>query len=143
MLVAHRVPAARISQRYLLTSSLARRRSGARAEPAFVDATHLPQLVRVGPVAVGAGLEERGKPLQAPVREKDAELGLELALADDRVPVAVRPERRGSVVDVERTKPIEPDALVQLVEQLVHDLALRHVDSRHVEVARVETNAEP
>ena len=67
----------------------------------------------------------RGRPGPAPraapaasgrrrVREELAELLAELALADVRVPVAIRAERRAGVVDVQRAQPVEPDRAVEL-----------------------------
>ena len=57
-------------------------------------------------------LEVGAQVLQRRVGEEGAEALAELALEDVRVPVAVRAERRGAVVDVERAQPVEPDRLV-------------------------------
>src|SRR4051812_41146262 len=140
-LVEASVPAARISQRYLFTSRS--RRSGARGAPALVEAAHLLELVRVGAVVVRPGdFEERGQALKPRVREEDAELAAEHTLADVRVSVAVRTERVPRVVDVQRAQAVEADQVVELVEQIVDDLALRDVDARDEQMARVEADAE-
>ena len=51
------------------------------------------------------------------VREEGAEPLAELALEHVRVPVAVRAERRGRVVDVQRAQAVEPDPGVDLVQR--------------------------
>jgi hypothetical protein len=51
--------------------------------------------------------------------EEDAELLAHQPVADVVVPVAVRPERRLRVVHVQAAQAVEPDALVELADQLV------------------------
>ena len=69
-------------------------------------------------MAVGAGNLEIGRQaLELRMREEDAELFADQALADVVVPVAVRPERRLRVVHVQRPQPVEADPLVDLAEQ--------------------------
>src|SRR5437764_358597 len=88
-------PAPRIVHRYLTS------------RPAGVQLFQLPHLVGVGAMAVRARhLEQRREALEPRVREEDAELLADQALADVRVPVAVRPERRGRVVHVEDAEPV-------------------------------------
>src|SRR5205085_2526569 len=97
--------------------------------PALVQPAHLLELVRVRAVVVRAwDLEERRQALELRMREEDAELAAEHALADVRVAVAVRAERIARVVDVQRTQAVEADPIVELLEQLVDDHALRDVD---------------
>ena len=104
----------------------------------------LADLVRVRAAVLGpGGLEHRRQPLQPRVGEEHAELLAELALEDVRVPVAVRAERGGGVVDVQRAQPVEADRGVDLVEAGVERGRVGHVDARHPEVARVEADAEP
>ena len=62
-------------------------------------------------------------------------------LPDVRVPVAVRPQLGGRVVDVEATEPVEADPLVDLAEGRVVGLRIGDVDARDPEMAGVE--AEP
>ena len=57
-----------------------------------------------------------GRPCRRGLDEEHAELLAELALEDVRVPVAVRAERGGGVVDVQRAQPVEADRRVELVE---------------------------
>ena len=77
------------------------------------------------------------------MREEGAEALAELALEHVRVPVAVRAERRRRVVDVQRAQPVEPDPVVDLGERRRHGVRIADVDSRDVEVAGVEADAEP
>ena len=59
------------------------------------------------------------------------------------MPVAIRPERRLRVVDVQRAQAVEADLLVDLVEQAVERRGIGDVVARRVQVARVEAEAEP
>src|SRR5919198_345802 len=74
--------------------------------------------------------------------QEGAELFADQALADVRVPVAVRPKRRGRIVDVQDAEPVEADPRVDLIHEPVELLPLGHVHSRHEEVARVEADPE-
>ena len=96
----------------------ARRSSPARACPrrgsptgsACPNLLRLPHLGRVRALVLRAfGLDHGGQSLQPRVAEEDAELLAEQALADVRMPVAVRTERRRGVVDVQRAQAVEPD----------------------------------
>src|SRR5215212_11606737 len=100
-------------------------------------------LIRVRAVAVRArDLEHGGQILERGVSQEDAELLAEQTLADVRVPVAVRAERRLGVVDVQRTQPVEADPLVELVEDAIQLVRLGYVVAGHEQVARVEADAE-
>jgi hypothetical protein len=69
-----------------------------------VELLELADLVRVGPMAVLARhLQDRRQVLQARVREEDAELLGQHALADVRVAIPVRAELGVSVVDVQHS----------------------------------------
>ena len=87
------------------------------------------------------GLQDGGEALDAGVREEGAEAFAHLATADVRVPVAVRPQLGGRVVDVEATEPVEADPLVDLAEGRVVGLRIGDVDARDPEMTGVE--AEP
>ena len=56
--------------------------------------------------------------------------------------VAVRAERRRAVVHVQRPQPVEPDARVEIRHERVDRGRVGDVVARHVEVARVEADAE-
>ena len=89
------------------------------------------------------GLDHRRELLQPRISEEDRELVPDQSLADVRVPVAVRAERRLRVVHVEGAQPVEPDQLVELVQQRVERRRVGHVVPRRPEVAGVETDPEP
>ena len=85
-----------------------------------------PQLLRQrhvlgrGTAVVAPGLEHARQLLEARLGEEHgAALVAELALAHDRVPVAVGSERDHRIVDVQRSEALEPDDAVELVEHLV------------------------
>jgi len=108
-----------------------------------VEVAELLNLVRVRSVAVGArDLEDRRQPLELRMGEADAPPVVDLPLAAVCVPVAVRAERRSGVVHVQRPQPVESDALFELVHASVERRAIRDVDARDPEVARVEADAE-
>jgi hypothetical protein len=66
-----------------------------------VKVAELLDLVRVRSMAVGPrDLEDRRQPLEFRMREKDAHLVADLALADVCVPIAVRAQGCGGVVHV-------------------------------------------
>src|SRR5581483_2079586 len=78
----------------------------------------LPDLAGIRAFVLRAGHLEHGRQaLQPVVSEEHAELLAEDSLADVRVAVAVRAERRCAVVHVERAQTLEPDRLVDLVEE--------------------------
>jgi len=109
-----------------------------------VEVAELLDLVRIRSVAVRArNLENRRQPLQLRVAEEDAHAFGDLTLAEVRMTVAVRVERRAGVVHVECPQSIEANALLDLVHADVQRRAVRHVDARDPEVAGVEADAEP
>ena len=109
-----------------------------------MEVAELLDLVRVRSVAVRArDLEDRRQPLQLRVAEENAHACGDLALAEVRVAVAVRAERRRGVVHVQRPQPVEADPLLDLVDAGVQRRAVRHVDARDPQVAGVEADAEP
>src|SRR5215208_40171 len=86
------------------------------------------ELVGIRSMAVRArDLEDRRQPLQVRVAEEDAHALGDLALAEVRVPVAVRAERGGGVVHVQRPQPVEADPLLDLVDAGVQRSAVRDV----------------
>ena len=100
-------------------------------------------LGRIGAVPVRAGgLENRRQPLNARIGEEHAEAFAHHSLEDVGVPVAVRAELGGRVVEMEAAQTVEADALVDLVEGRSEGLRVGDVDSRHPEVAGVEAQAE-
>src|SRR5919204_2370514 len=116
-------PAPRIVQRYLLP------------DPASVELTQLPNLVGVRAFAVlSRDLEQHRKLLQPRVREERAEPFTHQPFADVLVSVPVRAERRLRVVRVQCAQAVEPDFLVQVVEQRVECGGLRRADARDLEV---------
>src|SRR4051812_7209062 len=118
-----------------------RRRS---AEPAGAQLLRLADLVRVRAAVLGAGGLQHGRqPLEPRGGEEHSELLAELPLEDVRVPVAVRAEGRGGVVDVQSLQPVEADRGLQLVEAGVQSGRVGHIYAGHPEVAGVEADAEP
>src|SRR5215203_431457 len=108
-----------------------------------MELLRLRDLVRVRPVPVRPrDLEYRGKSLQPRVAQEHRELLSEQAILHVGVPVAVRPERCGRVVYVQRTQAVEPDLPVELVEDRVERGRVGHVATRRVQVARVQTDTE-
>ena len=67
----------------------------------------------------------------------------QLALAHDRVPVAVGAEPHRRVVRVQRPEAVEPDDAVELVDHLPEGLRRADVIARGEQVARVQADAEP
>src|SRR5829696_750862 len=95
-------------------------------------------------MVVGAwGLHHGGEALHGLGGQEGAHPLAELALEHVRVPVAVRPERRGRVVDMQRSEAVEPDPLLHLLEDAAEGLRLPDLDPRHVEMARVEADPQP
>src|SRR3954447_21798706 len=76
------------------------------------------------------------------MREEGAEALAHLTLEDVRVPVAVRAERGGAVVHVQRAQAIEPGRRAELLDELVDLLRVGDVVARGVQMARVEAQAE-
>ena len=70
-----------------------------------------------GPVARARHLEVGAELLERRMGEERAEALADLALEDVRVAVAVRAERGRAVVHVQRAQAVEPDRLVDLVDQ--------------------------
>src|SRR5215831_2894754 len=125
-------PAASTVQRYRLRGC------------AGVEVSQLLDLVRVRAVAVGSRDLQHGREVLHPgVREEHPQAVAHQPVADVVVAVAVRPEWRLRVVRVQRAQPVEPDALVNLLEAGVPRLWIGHVDTGDVEVTRVEADAEP
>jgi len=87
-------------------------------------------------------LQHGGQSLEAGVAEEDTEPLGEQSLEDVRVPVAVRSKWRLRVVHVQRAQPVEADRGIELVQQRVERHGVGDVDTRDVEVARVEAHAE-
>src|SRR5437588_12343817 len=78
-------------------------------QPARAEVFRFLELRGVGAVTVRAGGLENGRQaLEARIRQEDAEALADLACEDVRVTVAVRAERHGGVVDVERAQLLEP-----------------------------------
>src|SRR5919199_2634484 len=101
-------PAPRIVHRYLTS------------RPAGVQLFQLPHLVGVRPLVVLARhLEQGGQSLELWMTQEDAELLADQALADVRVPVAVRAERGSRVVHVQGAEPVEPDPRVDHVDEAI------------------------
>src|ERR687898_279435 len=101
-----------------------------RRRPARVEVAQLLHLRRVGTVVVRAGrLHDRGQALHGGVGEEDAELLAQLAREHVRVPVAVRAERCGGVVHVERPQAVEADASFDLREHGNARLRLADIDA--------------
>ena len=89
------------------------RLAGRRADG--MEVSQLLHLGRVRAVAVRAGdLEQRRQALERRMGEEDGQAVADLALADVRVPVAVRAERRRRVVHVQGAQPVEADPVVHL-----------------------------
>ena len=132
MLAAATVPAARTTQRYRFTPTRACSSFAFRISSAS------------GPWSSAPGdLEQRGQALEGGMAEEDAEPLAELALEDVRVPVAVRPERRLRVVQVQAAQPVEADVAVELLDERVERVPVGHVVAGDPQVARVEADAEP
>src|SRR6185503_11529939 len=109
-----------------------------------VQVAELVDLPGVDAVPVGARhLEHRREALEGLVREEDAELVPDEALADVRVAVAVRAEPRQRVVHVQHAEPVEPDPVVDLLDEPIELVPVGHVVAGHPEVAGVEADAEP
>jgi hypothetical protein len=84
-----------------------------------VKLPELPNLIRIRSVTCARHLEDRRQLLDGGMGEERAEPLAELALADIRVPVAVRPQRGVGVVHVQRTEPVETDGVVEFAQQRV------------------------
>src|SRR2546430_11584154 len=93
-------------------------------------------------MTLAGDLEQRGQLLQFRMAEEDTQLLAEEALADVVVPVTVRAERRLRVVHVQGAEAVEADLPVELPEHCVERGAVGDVVARHIEVARVEADAE-
>jgi glutamyl/glutaminyl-tRNA synthetase len=76
------------------------------------------------------------------VREERAQAFSHEPFADVRVAVAVRPERRLRIVDMDSAQAVQADAVVDLRQRLVDSGRVGHVDTRDPEVAGIETDAE-
>ena len=58
------------------------------------------------------------------------------------MPVAIRAQRRLRVVDVEGSEPLQADLAIDLLDETIKRVAIRHVASRGIEMARVEADPE-
>src|ERR1700733_7966934 len=120
--------------------SLGSRARGLPARPEPLGQRHV--LGRRAPV-VASRLEYAGQLLEARLgNERRAPLLAELALAHDRVPVAVGSEPDGRIVDVQGAQPLAPNRPVELVDYLGEALTGSDVVPRGEHVARVQAHAE-
>src|ERR1700733_7095986 len=92
---------------------------------------------------VAPGLEYAGQLVEPGFGDEHrTTLLAELALAHDRVPVAIGAEGHGGVVDVEGAEPVTPDPSGEFVDHLVQRVARPHVVARGEQVAGVQADAE-
>ncbi|PWU24449.1 MAG: hypothetical protein C5B48_06305, partial [Candidatus Rokuibacteriota bacterium] len=85
----------------------------------------------VGSVSVGARLEQDRQAREVALAEEHAQAVLaELALAEQRVAIAVRPELAGRVVQVEDMQPLEPDCAIEVLDHRGQRARLAHLVPR-------------
>src|SRR5919201_2562705 len=116
----------------------------AHAQPSAVETPERLDRRSVGPLAARTvGLRDRGEVLQARVSEHGSHATADQALAGIGVAVAAGTERERGVVDVQAHQPVEPDPLVQLVDELVDAAGVADIDAARPQVAGVEADGHP
>src|SRR3954449_3616098 len=123
-------------------ASGARRGPPAPREPALAEVLGELHLLGRGTALVRPRrLHHARQPVEARLGEEHgAAVGAELALGDVRVAVAVGPERRLAVVEVQRADALDADELDALVEHAAERLGRADLEARSEEVAGVEAD---